>query len=72
MKLLGHKNINNILVYTQLVDINDQDYVSKAVWTINEACKLIKHEFQYVCDFENAKTFRNQNSLHQGVHPKQC
>jgi integrase len=58
MRLLGHKNIKNTLKYTQLVDFNEQDYVSKVAWTIEEACKLIEGGFQYVCDFENAKIFR--------------
>jgi len=58
MKLLGHKNIKNTLVYTQLVDFNEQDYTSKDAWTLEEACKLIEAGFQYICDFENAKLFR--------------
>jgi len=58
MRLLGHRNIKNALVYTQLVDLNDQDYISKVAWTIDEACKLVESGFQFVCDFENAKIFK--------------
>jgi len=58
MRLLGHKNIKNTLIYTQLVDFNDEDYVSKVAWTIDEACKLVESGFQHVCDFENARIFR--------------
>lgn len=29
MRVLGHKNINNTLVYTQLVDFKDDDYTAK-------------------------------------------
>jgi hypothetical protein len=58
MRILGHKNTQNTLVYTQLVDLNDHDYVSKVAWTLDDACKLVEAGFQYVCAFENAKLFR--------------
>lgn len=48
----------NLTPYTQLVDLNDEDYISKVAWTIDEACKLVEGGFQYVCDFQNAKIFR--------------
>ncbi len=58
MRLLGHKNIKNTLIYTQLVNFNDEDYISKVVRSLDEICKLVDSGFQYVCDFENAKIFR--------------
>ncbi len=58
MRLLGHKNLKNTMTYTQLVDLNDEDYISKVAWTLDETCKLVEAGFQYVCDHENAKVFR--------------
>ncbi len=58
MRMLGHKNIKNTLRYTQLVDLNEQDFISKVAYTIEDACKLIEGGFQYVCEFENAKLFK--------------
>jgi len=60
MKLLGHKNINNTLVYTQLVDFSEKEYVTKVAWTLEEACKLIEAGFEYVCEMEGAKIFRKR------------
>ncbi len=57
MRLLGHKNIKNTLIYTHLVDF-DGDCISKVAWTIEEVCKLVESGFQHVYDFENAKVFR--------------
>jgi len=37
MQLLGHKNINNTLIYTQLVSVNENEYVCKVAKTFNEA-----------------------------------
>lgn len=29
MRILGHKNIKNTLIYTQLIDFKDEEYISK-------------------------------------------
>jgi len=58
MKMLGHKNIKNTLVYTQLINFNEEEYISKVAWTLEEACKLVEAGFEYVCSFENGKIFR--------------
>lgn len=60
MRILGHKNIKNTLVYTHLVDFNDDEYISRVAWTLEEACKLVEAGFEYVCDMENAKVFRKR------------
>lgn len=60
MRLLGHKNIKNTLVYTQLVDFQDDDYVSRVAKTIEEACQLIEAGFEYVCEMDDVKIFRRR------------
>jgi hypothetical protein len=60
MKLLGHKNIKNTLVYTQLVTFEDDDYVFKAAANVKEATELIEAGYEYVCDIETIKLFRKR------------
>jgi len=50
--------IKNTLVYRHLVDFKDEEYISRAAWTLEEATKLIESGFDYVCDIENARLFR--------------
>jgi hypothetical protein len=58
MRILSHRSINNTLKYTQLVNFQNDDYVSKVANTIEEACELVEAGFEYVCDIEETKIFR--------------
>ena len=50
MKLLGHRNIKNTLIYTQLIKKEEnEEYISKAALTIDEARQLIEAGFEYIC-----------------------
>ncbi|MGQ9744331.1 MAG: tyrosine-type recombinase/integrase, partial [Candidatus Bathycorpusculaceae bacterium] len=49
MKVLGHKNIKNTLIYTQLVDFKSDDFICKATTTSEEAKRFIEAGFEYVC-----------------------
>ena len=60
MNVLGHKNIKNTLVYTHLINVQDDEYVSKVAWNLEEACKLLEAGFDYVTDMESAKIFRKR------------
>ncbi|MCS7114451.1 MAG: site-specific integrase [Candidatus Bathyarchaeota archaeon] len=46
---LGHKNIKNTLIYTQLIDFKDDEFTCKAAATSEEAKQLIEAGFEYVC-----------------------
>lgn len=49
MKLLGHKNIKNTLVYTQLLPFKeDEQFISKVATNTKEACQLVEDGFTYV------------------------
>lgn len=50
--------IARALVYTQLVDFKDEDYVSKVAWNLDEACKLVETGFEYVCEVDGGKIFK--------------
>jgi hypothetical protein len=50
MRLLGHKNIKNTLIYTQLVTFEDDDFICKTAENVKEAKELIEAGYEYVCD----------------------
>jgi len=60
MQVLGHKNIKNTLIYTQLVDFQDDDYISKVAKTVEEACQLVEAGFEYVCEMDDVKIFKRR------------
>jgi len=60
MQLLGHRNIKNTLIYTQLIDFESDDYHSATAQTIEEAAKLIETGFEYVCTHDNIMLFRKR------------
>jgi len=60
MKTLGHRNIKNTLIYTQLIDFKDDEYACKAAKTVEEATKLIESGFEYVTEIEGLKLFRKR------------
>jgi len=55
-----NKNINNTLVYTQLIDFKYDEYTSKVANTIEETCQLVEAGFDYVCNIGEAKIFRKR------------
>jgi len=60
MNVLGHKNIKNTLIYTHLVNLEGDEYVSKVAWNLEEACKLVDAGFDYVTDVDGARVFRKR------------
>jgi hypothetical protein len=60
MRAFGHRNINNTLVYTQLVNFKDDDYTAKVAHSEQEVCQLIEAGFEFVCDYKDNKVFRKR------------
>jgi hypothetical protein len=61
MQLLGHKNIKNTLLYTQLVKFKENDeFICKVARTPNEIKELIEAGFEYICDSDGLKFFRKR------------
>jgi integrase len=60
MKILGHKNIQNTLLYTQLISFENDDFHSATAKTVQDAQKLVEAGFEYVCDFGDTKLFRKR------------
>jgi hypothetical protein len=58
-QLLGHKSINNTLIYTQLVKFETEDHFHSATAeSVEEARDLIEAGFEYVCDIDGIRLFR--------------
>lgn len=60
MNLLGHRNIESTLVYTQLVSFESDNYHSAVANTVEEARKLLEQGFEYVCQKDDIMLFRKR------------
>jgi hypothetical protein len=60
MRLLGHKNIANTLIYTQLVEFERDEYCSAVANNVDEAKKLIEAGFEFVCSHNETMLFRKR------------
>ncbi len=60
MKMLGHRNIQNTLLYTPLISFESDEFFSATAKTVQEAQKLVEAGFEYVCDFSDVKLFRKR------------
>ena len=57
---MGHRRLENTLVYTHLVNFRSDEFTARVAETIEEACKLVEAGFQYVTEIDNAKIFRKR------------
>ena len=55
---LGHKNIQNTLVYTHLVSFESDEYVCKVAESIDDAGKLVEAGFDFVTHFDGKMRFK--------------
>jgi integrase len=59
-QLMGHKKLETILIYTQLVNFKEDEYHSATATTIKEARRLIEQGFEYVTEIDGVKLFRKR------------
>ena len=60
-RFLGHKNINNTLIYTHLVGFDSEDnYIVKIASTVEEFTELLESGFEYISDYESMKVLRKR------------
>ena len=57
---LGHKRLENTLIYTHLIDFQEDEYHVRTAKTIEEACKLVEAGFEHVTEMEDVKLFRKR------------
>ena len=48
-EVLGHRSLKNTLVYTHLVEFENDEFVSKVAEDAKEACELVEAGFEFVC-----------------------
>jgi hypothetical protein len=60
MQLLGHKSINNTLVYYAANRLKDDEYVCEVATTSEEACKLVEVGFEHACELNQSHIFRKR------------
>lgn len=60
MRILGHKNIQNTMIYTHLVSFEDDEYHTAVALNVDEARKLIETGFEYVCTHDNLMLYRKR------------
>ncbi len=56
-QLLGHKSIHNTMLYTQLVNFEDDRFTCKTAETVEEAKELIEVGFEHVTHMDGVELF---------------
>jgi hypothetical protein len=59
-QLIGHKKLDNTLIYTQQVDFEDDEFTCKVARTVNEASQLIEAGFEFVTVIDDCRLFRKR------------
>jgi integrase len=57
---MGHSQIKTTLIYTQLLNLNDDEWTCKTANTIKEATQLIENGFEYITEMDGTKLFRKR------------
>ena len=63
MQFIGHRNSKNTLVYTQLINFENDDYHSPTANTVQEAARLIEAGFEYICTYTDIMLFRKRRQM---------
>ena len=58
MQLLGHKQLSSTMVYTHLVQFENNDFHVKTAKTLEEACELAKVGFTFFTKIDEVQIFR--------------
>ena len=57
---MGHKKIETTLIYTQLLNLNDDEWTCKTAKNVTEATSLVEAGFGYVTEIDQNKLFRKR------------
>jgi integrase/recombinase XerD len=57
---MGHKKLDTTLIYTQLLNLNEDEWTCKGATTVEQATQLIEAGFQYVTEIDEVKLFRKR------------
>ena len=57
---LGHRNLKNTLIYIDLADFGNEDFISKIAETPKQIQQLIESGFEYICQKDGLAFFRKR------------
>jgi len=57
---MGHRKIETTLIYTQLLNLNDDEWTCKTDNNIKEATALIEAGFEHITEIDGTKLFRKR------------
>jgi len=57
---MGHKRIDTTLIYTQLLNLNDDEWTCKTANNVKDATALIEAGFEYITEMDGMKLFRKR------------
>ncbi|TET64845.1 site-specific integrase [Candidatus Bathyarchaeota archaeon] len=57
---MGHKKIETTLIYTQLLNLNDDEWTCKTANNVTQSTQLIENGFEYVMEQDGLKLFRKR------------
>lgn len=57
---MGHRQINTTLIYTHILNLNDDEWICKIAKDINESKQLIEAGFEYVTEQDGLKLYRKR------------
>jgi integrase len=57
---MGHKRIDTTLIYTQLFNPTDDEWICKTATNVKEAQELIENGFEYITEIDSTKLFRKR------------
>jgi glycerol-3-phosphate responsive antiterminator len=61
IRLLGHRNIKNTLIHTQLIDgIQEDEYLCRVAKNPTEIQELVEAGYEYICETPELKFFRKR------------
>lgn len=60
MQMLGHKNIQNTMLYTQLITFENDEFHVRVAETLEEDKELIEAGFEYVTERDGLKIYRKR------------
>jgi hypothetical protein len=60
MQLLGHKNMNNTLIFTELINFESDEFHVRVAKNLEEDKELVEAGFDYVTERDGAKIYRKR------------
>lgn len=57
---MGHKRVETTLIYTQLLNLSDDEWTCQTASTVDQAKQLIENGFEYVTEMNGFKIFRKR------------